>query len=114
MPIQSLSPDLRSTSGHLVLGTLHTTSAISTVDRMIDVFPHEAQQQVRVQLSGTLQAVISQVLVSRIGGGRVAAREILIATDAVRSLIREGKTPQLLNQLQTGSKYDMTTLEAFW
>jgi len=99
-------------TGHLVLGTLHTTGAISTVDRIIDVFPHEAQQQVRVQLSGTLQAVISQVLVPRTGGGRVAAREILVATDAVRSLIREGKTPQLLNQLQTGTKQQMTTLEA--
>ena len=98
-------------TGHLVLGTLHTTSSISTVDRIIDVFPTDAQQQVRVQLATTLQGVISQCLVSRVGGGRVAAHEILIATDGVRSLIREGKTPQMLNFLQTGSKYGMGTLE---
>jgi twitching motility protein PilT len=98
-------------TGHLVFGTLHTTSAISTVDRMIDVFPTEGQQQVRVQLSGTLQGVISQTLAPRIGGGRVAAREVLIATDAVRSLIRESKTAQLLNLMQTGRTHGMSTLE---
>ena len=98
-------------TGHLVFGTLHTTSAISTVDRIIDVFPSDAQQQVRVQLSGTLQGVLSQCLIPKVGGGRIAARETLVATDAVRSLIREGKTPQLLNLLQTGSKFGMATLE---
>ncbi len=98
-------------TGHLVLGTLHTTSAISTVDRIIDVFPTDAQQQVRVQLATTLQGVISQCLVKKIGGGRAAAHEILIATDGVRSLIREGKTPQMLNFLQTGSRHGMSTLE---
>ncbi len=98
-------------TGHLVFGTLHTTSAISTVDRIIDVFPTEAQQQVRVQLSSTLQGVISQCLVPKIGGGRVAAREILIATDGIRSLIREGKTAQMLNLLQTGKAAGMSTLE---
>jgi twitching motility protein PilT len=98
-------------TGHLVFGTLHTTSAISTVDRIIDVFPTDAQQQVRVQLATTLQGVISQCLVPRVGGGRIAAHEILIATDGVRSLIREGKTPQMLNFLQTGSKHGMATLE---
>ncbi len=98
-------------TGHLVFGTLHTTSAISTVDRIIDVFPPDAQQQVRVQLSGTLQGVLSQCLIPKVGGGRIAARETLIATDAVRSLVREGKTPQLLNLLQTGSKFGMSTLE---
>lgn len=98
-------------TGHLVFGTLHTTSAISTVDRIVDVFPTDAQQQVRVQLSSTLQGVISQTLVSKVGGGRVAAREILIATDAVRSLIREAKTSQMLNIMQTGRAYGMGTLE---
>ncbi len=98
-------------TGHLVFGTLHTTSAISTVDRIIDVFPTDAQQQVRVQMSSTLQGVISQTLVPKVGGGRVAAREILVATDAVKSLIREGKSTQILNLMQTGKQYGMTTLE---
>ena len=98
-------------TGHLVFGTLHTTSAISTVDRIIDVFPTDAQQQVRVQLAGTLQGVVSQTLVAKVGGGRVAAREILVATDAVRSLIREAKSAQILNLMQTGRQYGMTTLE---
>lgn len=98
-------------TGHLVFGTLHTTSAISTVDRVVDVFPTDAQQQVRVQLAGTLQGVVSQTLVSKIGGGRVAAREILVATDAVRSLIREAKSAQILNLMQTGRALGMTTLE---
>jgi len=98
-------------TGHLVLGTLHTTSAISTVDRIIDVFPTDAQQQVRVQLAGTLQGVVSQTLVPKIGGGRVAAREILVATDAVRSLIRESKSAQILNLMQTGRAHGMSTLE---
>ena len=98
-------------TGHLVFGTLHTTSAISTVDRIIDVFPTDAQQQVRVQMASTLQGVISQTLVPKIGGGRIAAREILVGTDAVRSLIREGKAAQLLNLMQTGKQFGMVTLE---
>ncbi len=98
-------------TGHLVFGTLHTTSAISTVDRIIDVFPTDSQQQVRVQLAGTLQGVVSQTLVPKIGGGRVAAREILVATDAIRSLIREGKAAQILNVMQTGRAVGMATLE---
>jgi twitching motility protein PilT len=98
-------------TGHLVFGTLHTTTAISTVDRIIDVFPTDAQQQVRVQLASTLQGVISQTLVPRVGGGRIAVREILVATDAVRALVREGKTAQMLNVMQTGRSAGMTTLE---
>lgn len=98
-------------TGHLVFGTLHTTSAISTVDRIIDVFPTDAQQQVRVQLAGTLQGVISQTLVPKIGGGRVAAREILVATDGVRALIRDSKSAQILNLMQTGKAFGMSTLE---
>ena len=98
-------------TGHLVFGTLHTTSAISTVDRIIDVFPTDAQQQVRVQMASTLQGVISQTLVPKIGGGRVAAREILVGTDAVKSLVREGKSAQILNLMQTGKQFGMCTLE---
>jgi len=98
-------------TGHLVFGTLHTTSAIQTVDRLIDVFPPDQQEQIRMQLSITLQGVISQALLPKIGGGRVAAHEIMIATGAVRASIREGKTPQLQNVLTTGSKYGMITLE---
>ncbi len=98
-------------TGHLVFGTLHTTSAISTVDRIIDVFQTDAQQQVRVQLAGTLQGVISQTLVPKIGGGRVAAREILVATDGVRALIRDSKSAQILNLMQTGKAFGMSTLE---
>jgi twitching motility protein PilT len=99
-------------TGHLVFGTLHTTSAIQTVDRIIDVFPHEQQAQVRTQLSVALQGVISQTLLPKIGGGRACAQEIMVATDAVRACIREGKTPQLLNVLQTGLKNGMQTLES--
>ena len=98
-------------TGHMVFGTLHTTSAIQTVDRMIDVFPHESQAQVRTQLSITLQAVISQKLLPKIGGGRACAQEVMLGTDAVRSCIREGKTPQLINMLQTGQNVGMQTLE---
>lgn len=98
-------------TGHLVFGTLHTSSAISTVDRIIDVFPADAQQQVRVQMASTLQGVISQTLVPKIGGGRIAAREILVGTDAVKSLVREGKSQQILNLMQTGKQYGMVTLE---
>jgi twitching motility protein PilT len=98
-------------TGHLVFGTLHTTSAIQTMDRIVDVFPHEAQQQIRTQLSNTLQGVISQVLLPQIGGGRACAQEIMTGTCGVRNLIREGKTAQLLNMLQTGGAYGMQTLE---
>ncbi len=99
-------------TGHLVFGTLHTTGAAQTIDRIIDVFPPDQQQQVRVQLAETLQGVISQVLVPKIGGGRVAAHEILIATDALRACIREAKTSQMQNILQTGSKLGMQLLDS--
>lgn len=98
-------------TGHLVFATLHTTSAIQTVDRLIDVFPPDQQEQIRMQLSITLQGVISQCLLSKIGGGRVAAHEIMIATGAVRASIREGKTAQMQNILTTGRRYGMVTLE---
>ena len=98
-------------TGHLVFGTLHTTSAVKTIDRIVNVFPPEAQTQIRMQLSGTLQGIISQTLVPKVGGGRVAALEVLVATDSVRSIIRENKMAQLLTAMQTGKKFGMQTLE---
>lgn len=99
-------------TGHLVLTTLHTPSAPQAIDRFIDVFPPHQQQQVRTQLSTTLEGVLYQTLVPRSGGsGRVAAVEMMLATAAVRNLIREGKTYQLMNVIQTGSQYGMQTLD---
>jgi twitching motility protein PilT len=97
-------------TGHLVFGTLHTTTAVSTVDRMIDQFPADQQDQIRVMLSESLRGVISQVLLKKIGGGRVPAREILITNAAVSNLIREGKTFQLTSTIQTNKKAGMITL----
>ncbi len=99
-------------TGHLVLATLHTYSAPQTVDRIIDVFPPHQQGQVRAQLSMVLRAVISQRLLPRLGGGRVAAKEILINNFASANLIREGKIAQLITVLETGQKQGMKTLEA--
>jgi twitching motility protein PilT len=98
-------------TGHLVFGTLHTTGAAQTVDRIIDVFPPEQQEQVRVQLASSLQGVVSQVLLPKVGGGRVAAYEIMIAVDAIRACIREGKVSQMALQIQTGSKLGMVQLD---
>jgi len=98
-------------TGHLVLGTLHTTSAATTVERIVDVFPAAQQAQIRLQLASTLKAICSQVLVPRIKGGQIVAQEILIATSGVRALIREGKVPQITNMMQTGGKSGMQTLE---
>ena len=99
-------------TGHLVFSTLHTTGAARTVDRIIDVFPSHQQSQIRAQLAATIVAVISQVLIPRLDGkGRVAAFEILFATSAVRNLIREGKTYQILSELQTGSRFGMIMLD---
>ncbi len=100
-------------TGHLVFGTLHTQDAPQTVDRMTDVFPPHQQQQVRVQLSVTLKAVICQQLLPVVGGkGRVAAREVMIVTPAIANLIREGKTHQIYSAIETGGKYGMVTLES--
>jgi twitching motility protein PilT len=99
-------------TGHLVLATLHTNDTTQAVDRMVDVFPAEQQQQVRVQLSNTLAAVIyQQLLPRRDGPGRVAAYEVLLNTIAVQNLIKEGKTRQLRNVLETGAKEGMNTME---
>ncbi len=97
-------------TGHLVFGTLHTTTAPSTVDRLIDQFPADRQAQVRTMLADSLRAVISQTLCKKIGGGRVAALEILLGLPAVSNLIREGKTFQIENSMQTGRKQGMQTL----
>jgi twitching motility protein PilT len=97
-------------TGHLVFGTLHTTTAASTVDRIIDQFPADRQSQVRVMLSESLRGVIAQTLCRRIGGGRVAAREILLTIPAVSNLIREGKTFQIPSIMQTNRRAGMVTL----
>ncbi|MBA7614994.1 Twitching mobility protein [subsurface metagenome] len=99
-------------TGHLVLTTLHTPSAAEAIDRIIDAFPPYQQQQARIQLSTTLQAVLYQILVPKANGsGRVAAVEVMIATDAIKNLIREGKTPQMISVMQTGAQYGMQTLD---
>jgi twitching motility protein PilT len=99
-------------TGHLVFGTLHTTDAAQTVDRIIDVFPAHQQQQVRTQLSNCLKAVIGQTLIPRIGGkGRVAAREIMIVTPAIANLIREGKTHQIYGAIDTSARAGMISLD---
>ncbi len=98
-------------TGHLVFGTLHTTSAAKTIDRVIDVFPAEEKEMVRSQLSESLQAVISQTLLKRAGGGRVAAHEIMIGVPAIRNLIREGKIAQMYSAIQTGHSHGMQTLD---
>lgn len=99
-------------TGHLVFGTLHTTSAVKTVDRILDVFPAEEKEMVRVMLSESLQAVISQALLKKKeGGGRIAAHEILIGTPPIRNLIRENKLNQVYSSIQTGSTLGMITLD---
>ncbi|SDK11563.1 pilus retraction ATPase PilT [Ferrimonas sediminum] len=98
-------------TGHLVFGTLHTTSAAKTIDRVVDVFPAAEKAMVRTMLSESLQAVISQALVKRVGGGRVAAHEIMMGTPAIRNLIREDKVAQMYSAIQTGMSYGMQTLE---
>jgi twitching motility protein PilT len=97
-------------TGHLVFGTLHTTSAVSTVDRLIDQFPADRQAQIRVMLAESLKGVIAQVLVKRIGGGRIAAYEILLGVPGVSNLIREGKTFQIPTMMQTGRRLGMRTM----
>lgn len=98
-------------TGHLILTTLHTPSAPQAIERFIDIFPPHQQQQVRIQLSTTLQGVLYQILLPRSdGSGRVAAVEIMLATAAIRNLVREGRTYQLMNAIQMGAQYGMQTL----
>lgn len=98
-------------TGHLVFGTLHTKGAANTVDRIIDVFPAEQQEQVRIQLADVLECAVGQTLLPRIGGGRRAVFEILIGTPAVRSLIRQNKSFQIINSMQTSKRQGMQTLD---
>jgi twitching motility protein PilT len=97
-------------TGHLVFGTLHTTTAASTIDRIIDQFPADRQQQIRVMLCESLKGVIAQTLLPKKGGGRVAALEVLIVTPAISNLIREGKTFQIPSAMQTGKQHGMVML----
>ena len=98
-------------TGHLVLATLHTNSAAQSIDRMIDVFPPHQQQQIRIQLAGVLQGIISQRLIPMVGGGRIAAAEIMVVNSAVRNLIRESKTHQLDAVIQTGADQGMQSMD---
>jgi twitching motility protein PilT len=98
-------------TGHLVFATLHTNSAAQSIDRMIDVFPPHQQPQIRAQLSNILMAICSQRLVPVIGGGRTVAAEVLVATPAVRNIIREGKSHQLDAVIQTGSEFGMQSMD---
>lgn len=98
-------------TGHLVFGTLHTSSAAKTIDRIVDVFPADEKDMVRAMLSESLKAVISQTLLKKQGGGRVAAHEIMIGTPAIRNLIRENKIAQMYSAIQTGQQFGMQTLD---
>lgn len=98
-------------TGHWVFATLHTTSAAKTIDRVVEVFPAGEKALIRTMLSESLQAVISQALIKKVGGGRVAVHEIMLATPAIRNLIRENKTGQMVSAIQTGATFGMQTLE---
>jgi twitching motility protein PilT len=98
-------------TGHLVFGTLHTSSAAKTIDRVVDVFPAAEKDMIRAMLSESLKAVISQTLLKKSGGGRVAAHEIMIGTPAIRNLIRENKIAQMYSAIQTGQQFGMKTLD---
>ncbi|MDX1351573.1 MAG: ATPase, T2SS/T4P/T4SS family, partial [Thiomicrorhabdus sp.] len=98
-------------TGHLVFGTLHTSSAAKTIDRIIDVFPAEEKEMVRAMLSESLQAVISQTLLKKNGGGRIAAHEIMLVNSAIRNLIREAKVPQMYSVIQTSKAIGMQTMD---
>ncbi len=98
-------------TGHMVFGTLHTSSAAKTIDRVVDAFPAAEKDMIRAMLSESLRAVISQTLLKKVGGGRVAAHEIMIGTPAIRNLIRENKIAQMYSAIQTGQKFGMQTLD---
>jgi twitching motility protein PilT len=98
-------------TGHLVFGTLHTNSAPKTIDRLIDVFPAAEKSMIRSMLSESLRAVISQTLLKKVGGGRVAAHEIMLGIPAIRNLIRENKVPQMYSVMQTSQAHGMQTMD---
>ncbi|MCK5718742.1 MAG: type IV pilus twitching motility protein PilT [Thiomargarita sp.] len=100
-----------SETGHVVFGTLHTNSAAKTIDRIVEVFPTAEKPTVRTMLSESVQSIISQALLKKLGGGRVAAHEIMVGTNAIRNLIREEKVAQMYSAMQTGQKYGMQTLD---
>lgn len=97
-------------TGHLAFGTLHTNSAAESINRIVDSFPSNQQEQIRISMSFSIQAIISQVLIPKIGGGRVVALEILVATQAIRALIRDDKVHQIYSMIQSGQKYGMKTM----
>lgn len=99
-------------TGHLVFGTLHTTGSARTVDRIVDAFPEATKDQIRTQLAASIVAVISQVLLKKKGGGRIAAFEIMVSTTSISALIRENKTYRIASEIQTGSQYGMISLDA--
>src|ERR1700691_6473909 len=100
-------------TGHLVFGTLHTTGAAKTIDRLVNAFPTNQQEQIRIQLSTVLQAVISQLLIPRVDKpGRVAVFEVMVNTPSVAALIRDNKTFRIQSDIQTGAKYGMVTLDS--
>lgn len=98
-------------TGHLVFSTVHTNSAASTVDRIVDVFPPDQQDQIRIQLANTLEAIVTQQLLPKIGGGRIAVFEVAIAITAIRNLIRQGKAHQMTSVIQTNAEYGMQTMD---
>jgi twitching motility protein PilT len=98
-------------TGHLVFGTLHTRSAPATIDRVVDVFPPEQQEQIRVMFSNSIQAIVAQQLIPMLGGGRVGAVEIMVATAAIRNLIREGKSFQVMSSIETGAQFGMQQMD---
>lgn len=98
-------------TGHLVFGTLHTRNAPQTIDRVVDVFPPDQQDQIKVQLSNSLEAVVAQQLLPMLGGGRCAAIEVMVATSAIRNLIREGKSYQIMSSIETGAQYGMQPMD---
>jgi len=98
-------------TGHAVFGTLHTSSAAKTIDRIVEVFPTAEKDTIRTMVSESLKAVVSQTLLKKVGGGRVAAHEIMVCTPAIRNLIRENKTAQMFSAIQTGQKFGMQTLD---
>jgi twitching motility protein PilT len=101
-------------TGHLVFGTLHTTGAAKTIDRVVNAFPSNQQEQIRIQLSTVLQAVISQLLLPRVDKpGRVAIFEVMVNTPSIAALIRDNKTFRIQSDIQTGAKYGMVTLDSF-
>ena len=110
--LSTISTALRAAeTGHLVIGTLHTTDCVRTINRVIDMFPSTQQHQIRQQLAETIEAVLSQTLLNRISGGRIAAFEILLANDAVRNVIRENKSHELYSLMQLGSQQGMRTMD---